>query len=78
MQEDDAKYAEYFWWKEYYEVRNSYKHKAKSYCDLCKRLHDPHAPHQSYKNMVDWWQKKSHCRDVVQPDGGVGGPFVPG
>ncbi len=64
LHEDDAKYAEYFWWKDFYEVRQGEYHRAQAYCDLCKRLHNPDEPPKVYDSMVDWWLKDSHCKKL--------------
>ena len=64
IQDDDAKYAEYFWWKDFYEVRRSLDDRAQPYCDLCKRLHDPNEPPKVYDNMFKWWVTDSHCKKM--------------
>ena len=62
LQENDAKYAEYFWWREFYEVRNSEGDRAQAYCDLCKRLNDPQEPPKVIGDMYKWWVSDSHCK----------------
>ena len=64
LQEDDAKYAEYFWWKDFYEVRDGVENRAQPYCDLCKRLHDPYEPPKVYEDMHKWWITDSHCKKL--------------
>ena len=32
----DELYAEYFWWKDFYVVRNRMEDRAQAYCDLCQ------------------------------------------
>lgn len=59
---DDALYASYFWWRDYYEIRNSAQDRAQAYCDLCSRLNDPQEPVKVYKDMHDWWVNDSHCK----------------
>ena len=60
--EDDALYASYFWWRDYYEVRNSAEDRAQAYCDLCSRLNNPDEPPKVYKNMHKWWVEDSGCK----------------
>ena len=62
ISKDDALYASYFWWKDYYEVRNdSSKDRAQSYCDLCAKLNSPDEPRKMYKNMYKWWVRDPRC-----------------
>ena len=62
LQDDDAKFAEYFWWKDFYEVRNRPEDRAQPYCDLCMRLHNANEPPKVYENMYKWWVSESHCK----------------
>ncbi len=64
LQEDDAKFAEYFWWRDFYAVRQGEFHRAQAYCDLCKRLHNPEEPPKVYENMFKWWITDSHCKKL--------------
>ncbi len=64
LAEDDAAYASYFWWKDFYEVRNSEADRAQPYCDLCRRLNDPSEPTKVYNDMHKWWISESHCRKI--------------
>jgi alpha-1,3-fucosyltransferase len=64
LAKDDAAYASYFWWKDFYEVRNGEEDRAQPYCDLCKKLNDPEEPAKIYRNMHKWWVTQSHCRKV--------------
>lgn len=59
---DDAKFAEYFWWKDFYEVRTRIEDRAQPYCDLCKKLNDANEPPKVYENMQKWWVEDSHCK----------------
>ncbi len=69
LQEDDAKYAEYFWWKNFYTVEFENHTSSKSYCELCRRLNDPQEPVKVYRNLKRWWEADSHCRRVVTKEG---------
>ena len=64
LHEDDAKYAEYFWWRDFYEVRQGEFHRAQAYCDLCKRLNNPDEPPKVYDNLYKWWLTDSHCKKL--------------
>ncbi len=61
INEDDAKFAEYFWWRDFYEIRSKKHDRAQSYCQLCQRLHNPDEPAKVYDDMYDWWVTDSHC-----------------
>ncbi len=63
---DDAKYAEYFWWRDFYEVRSSKADGAQAYCDLCAKLHqeDNETPNVHDK-LGEWWnQNDCHKLDA--------------
>ena len=64
---DDAEYASYFWWRDYYEVRNRAEDRAQAYCDLCSRLNNPQEPPKIYQDMYQWWVKDSKCRKYSPP-----------
>merc|ERR1712130_688447 len=36
VMEDDALYASYFWWKDFYQVRTERLDNAQAFCDLCE------------------------------------------
>ena len=62
-------YAEYFWWKEHYKV--SFEPDLiteKTYCDVCRRLHEePGNDHRYYKvidDLHEFWDVKSRCQRV--------------
>lgn len=59
---DDASYASYFWWRDYYELRNRAEDRAQAYCDLCAKLNNPDEPVKVYENMHAWWVTDSRCR----------------
>ena len=40
LMENKAKYASYFWWKNYYAIKNSAKDRASDLCKVCQLLHD--------------------------------------
>ena len=62
-------YAEYFWWKKYYQVSfNPVKATTKTYCDLCKLLHDEPGHERTYHKVIEslqaFWDDKSRCQRV--------------
>lgn len=53
-------YAEYFWWKNYYQVVDGYN----PFCKLCEILHERNVRSKSY-NIREWWHgpsSKPICR----------------
>jgi alpha-1,3-fucosyltransferase len=58
---NDTLYNEYFWWKPYFQVRDSQKDRNQAMCNLCARLHDEKLPRKIYSNLTDWWENKSTC-----------------
>lgn len=60
----DELYAEYFWWKDFYVVRNRMEDRAQAYCDLCQKLNDPSTPSKVYKDMYQWWVRGSKCKKL--------------
>jgi len=61
--EDDALYASYFWWKDFYQVRTGMLDSAQAFCDLCEALHKNTKP-QVYSDLHHWWVADSHCRKL--------------
>ena len=57
LDSDDAKFNEFFWWKDHYRRRF---HHHRSLCDLCERLHEDAEP-KTYPDMQDWWVKQAQC-----------------
>ena len=62
LQDDDAKYAAYFWWKEYYQVRSM--RFELPLCSLCKRLHMAEEPPSSYEDLTSWWWSNGQCKKL--------------
>lgn len=66
LDQNDALYNEYFWWKSHYTIRNGKPYQGlhfKTFCSLCAALHDPSKQliTGSYPDMKYWWRKKSEC-----------------
>ena len=64
LEADDAAYAEYFWWKDFYEVGDGEMIRAEAFCDICKQLNNPRSPDKVYEDMEDWWFRKAKCRHI--------------
>merc|ERR1712062_746816 len=60
---DPALYASYFWWKEFYVVRDGKEDLNQAYCSLCSALHN-NSTEKVYTNLDDWWVKQSRCRKL--------------
>ena len=60
---NDTLYASYFWWRDYYEVRNSQADRAQSFCvqDLMTQTN-----RQKYipNDMYNWWVKDASCKSI--------------
>ena len=63
---DDSLYASYFWWRDYYEVRNSQADRAQAFCDLCAHLNNPNESTKTYPDMYQWWVKDPNCKIYSQ------------
>ena len=62
LNENDEAYAEYFWWKEFYTVREELHSMGKALCHLCSKLNDPNEPEKIYRDMDHWWRGIGDCR----------------
>jgi len=59
---DPEKYAEYFWWKDYYQSDASHAVRAGyGFCDLCEKLNTDKST-KIYDDLNDWWITKSQCQ----------------
>ena len=58
---DDTLYQKYFYWKQYYQIRNNNYDIQLSMCGLCARLHFDQA-NKVYHNIEKWWVLDSHCK----------------
>ncbi len=57
-------FQQYFWWKPYYQVRNSEFDFSRGMCHLCASLHDTSLPTKVYHDMTDWWDKQASCKTI--------------
>ncbi|XP_040582158.1 alpha-(1,3)-fucosyltransferase C isoform X2 [Lepeophtheirus salmonis] len=57
LDSDDARYYEYFWWKDFYK-KGFHHHQA--LCDLCAKLHDKERE-SFYPDMQKWWINDAKC-----------------
>ena len=63
MAADDELYASYFWWKDFYEVRNSRADLSQSFCALCAALHGDQEA-KVYSDLTKWWVTQSRCKKL--------------
>lgn len=64
LNKEDNLFAEYFWWRDFYVVRNRMEDRAQAYCDLCAKLNNPDQPAKIYKDMFKWWVTDSRCKKL--------------
>ena len=75
-------YAEYFWWKEYYNIPfNDEDTRVKPYCDMCRRLHeepgnDPRN-HKIIEDLHKYWNVGSKCQHAGDISSNVASRRVP-
>lgn len=60
---NDGLYAEYFWWKPFYTVKNLYQTNKIALCQLCAALHNQPVTHHTHYGLQDWYKDGSHCID---------------
>ncbi|XP_023320067.1 alpha-(1,3)-fucosyltransferase C [Eurytemora carolleeae] len=63
VSEDPALYASYFWWKDFYEVRDRKEDLNQAFCSLCSALH-VNKEEKVYSNLDNWWINQSRCRKL--------------
>nr|XP_045620449.1 alpha-(1,3)-fucosyltransferase C-like [Procambarus clarkii] len=61
LDKNDTAYNEYFRWKRYHRVPNSWENWSKPYCELCERLHADHTV-KVYHDIHQWFVEGSSCR----------------
>ena len=60
-------YAEYFWWKDHYNVTfDPAQVTTKTYCDICRHLHeksgDEESNHKVIRDLQEFWDDRSRCQ----------------
>uniref|UniRef100_A0A0K2TTZ5 Fucosyltransferase n=1 Tax=Lepeophtheirus salmonis TaxID=72036 RepID=A0A0K2TTZ5_LEPSM len=64
LDRSDAKYAEYFWWKNRFSARVlTVEDHAERHCQLCERLHED-ASTKVISDLEEWWERQAQCRRV--------------
>ena len=58
LDQNNTAYAEYFEWKNYFQVMHDY---SKAFCQLCQALNNPNEPTKSYADIFKWWRNDGHC-----------------
>ena len=61
---NDTLYAEYFWWKPHYTVRNLYGTSRQIFCDLCEALHSTPLKGATINGLQKWYMKESNCTNM--------------
>jgi len=61
LDHNDALYAEYFWWKPYYQVFNLQKTNENAFCQLCAKLHQVPLKTKIATGLSKWYHTDSHC-----------------
>lgn len=61
LDRDDAKYNEYFWWRDFYQ--RSFRHH-QVLCDVCQKLNED--DHSIYDDMYRWWVHQAECKSVSE------------
>lgn len=62
LDENDELFAEYFWWKDFYQVKMADEDRIQAFCKICQKLHDPNQGESVYSDLNEWWDHKSKCR----------------
>ena len=58
---NDTLYAEYFWWKPHYTVRNLVSTNRDVFCDLCEALHETPIKPSVITGLQKWYMNDAHC-----------------
>ena len=63
---DDALYASYFWWKDFYSVGGFSAHdRARAPCKVCELLHQQGEEGAvGYEDLHKWWVGKGNCQSL--------------
>ena len=66
LDQNDEKYAEYFWWKEFYVNTVNTFERGQSFCDLCEALHMENLPREHITKLKEWWVDQAQCKNVLK------------
>lgn len=61
LDDNDERYAEFFWWKDFYEVKMGPEERSKAFCDICNRLYEENGQQKTYDDLEEWWTRKAKC-----------------
>ena len=61
LDRNDTLYAEYFWWKPHYRIRNLYDTNRQAFCDLCEALHTSPIQTSIKKGLRKWYSNDANC-----------------
>eukprot|EP00092_Neocalanus_flemingeri_P045591 GFUD01051004.1.p1 GENE.GFUD01051004.1~~GFUD01051004.1.p1 ORF type:complete len:409 (-),score=78.35 GFUD01051004.1:23-1249(-) len=59
---DDALFASFFWWKDYYRFEGSGDIRKAAFCDLCQNLHAIPTQENCITDFEFYWKKEAKCR----------------
>ena len=66
LDDNDALYNEYFWWKGHYRVEAGVQNMARhGFCDLCKKLHEDEGIFKIYPELITEWHSDTQCQRFV-------------
>ncbi|XP_071535700.1 alpha-(1,3)-fucosyltransferase C-like isoform X2 [Panulirus ornatus] len=60
LDRNDTAYNEYYRWKRFHQLPHEWARVAKTYCDMCERLHLDNTT--KVYNLKKWFEKDSHCK----------------
>ncbi len=63
LDRNDTMYAEYFWWKPHYKVRNLFDTNREAFCGLCEALHTNTISKRVAKGLKKWYIDDSKCNN---------------
>jgi alpha-1,3-fucosyltransferase len=75
LDQNDAQYLSYFWWKDHYQVHHpggssstsststssTLNNFGHAMCQLCSKLHDEKEPPKVYEDLYGWWRGDAEC-----------------
>ncbi|KAJ8302749.1 hypothetical protein KUTeg_019145 [Tegillarca granosa] len=63
--ENEALFRNYFTWRKHYNAI-LYSRIARSFCELCRRLHFKDKYKRYYESLYDWWVTGAHCNNTIE------------
>ena len=72
LDQDDAAYASYFWWKPFYWNSWNGHERGQAFCDLCEKLHVEGEKPKSIASLHEVWTTSAKCGNVMGMKNGLG------